>query len=98
MHAYVHCSIIYNSKDMEVTEVSIEGWTVEEDMCVHVCVQSLSHVRLLWPHWTVPHQAALSIGFPRQEYWSGLPLSPPDLPDQNCVSCISYIGRQVLYH
>ena len=32
--------------------------------------------------WTVAHQGPLSIGFPRQEYWSGLPFSPPgDLPD-----------------
>ena len=32
--------------------------------------------------WTVAHQAPLSMGFPRQEYWSGLPLpSPEDLPD-----------------
>ena len=32
--------------------------------------------------WTVAHQAPLSVGFPRQEYWSGLPfLSPGDLPD-----------------
>ena len=32
--------------------------------------------------WTVAHQAPLSLGFPRQEYWSGLPLpSPGDLPD-----------------
>ena len=30
--------------------------------------------------WTVAHQAPLSVGFPRQEYWSGLP-SPEDLPD-----------------
>ena len=31
--------------------------------------------------WTVAHQAPLSVGFPRQEYWSGLPCSPPgDLP------------------
>ena len=31
--------------------------------------------------WTVAHQAPLSMGFPRQEYWSGLPfLSPGDLP------------------
>ena len=30
---------------------------------------------------TVPHQTSLSIGFPRQEYWSGLPFpSPGDLP------------------
>ena len=32
--------------------------------------------------WTVAHQAPLSIGFPRQEYWSVLPFpSPRDLPD-----------------
>ena len=32
--------------------------------------------------WTVARQAPLSTGFPRQEYWSGLPFPPPgDLPD-----------------
>ena len=32
--------------------------------------------------WTVARQAPLSMGFSRQEYWSGLPfLSPGDLPD-----------------
>ena len=32
--------------------------------------------------WTVTHQAPLSIGVPRQEYWSGLPCPPPgDLPN-----------------
>ena len=32
--------------------------------------------------WTIAHQAPLSIGFPRQEYWSGLPFpSPGDCPD-----------------
>ena len=34
------------------------------------------------PIWTVAHQAPLSMGFSRQEYWSGLPCLPPgDLPD-----------------
>ena len=47
-------------------------------MCVHI----LSHVRLSATPWTVARQAPLSMGFPRQEYWSGLPLpSPGDLPD-----------------
>ena len=42
----------------------------------------LSHVRLFATPWTVAHQAPLSMGFPRQEYWSGLPFaSPGDLPD-----------------
>ena len=32
--------------------------------------------------WTVAPQAPLSLGFSRQEYWSGLPFPPPgDLPD-----------------
>ena len=32
--------------------------------------------------WTVTHQAPLSMGFPRQEYWGGLPFPPAgDLPD-----------------
>ena len=32
--------------------------------------------------WTVAHQAPLSVGFSRQEYWTGLPFpSPGDLPD-----------------
>ena len=36
----------------------------------------------LWPPWTVAHQAPQSMGFSRQEYWSGLPFpSPGDLPD-----------------
>ena len=33
--------------------------------------------------WTVAHWAPLSMGFPKQEYWSGLPFpSPGDLPDR----------------
>ena len=41
-----------------------------------------SHVQLYVTLWTVAHQAPLSMGFPRQEYWSGLPCpSPGDLPD-----------------
>ena len=45
-----------------------------------MCV--LSHVRLFAPPWTVTCQAPLSTGFPRQEYWSGLPLpSSGTLPD-----------------
>ena len=38
-----------------------------------VCVLSLSHVQLFVTSWTVAHQTPLSIRFPRQEYWSGLP-------------------------
>ena len=45
-------------------------------------VRSLSHVRPFATPWTVAHQAPLSMGFSRQEYWSGLPcIAPGDLPD-----------------
>ena len=42
----------------------------------------LSCARLFVIPWTVAHQALLSMEFPRQEYWRGLPFpSPQDLPD-----------------
>ena len=48
-------------------------------MCV---LGRFSHVRLFVTLWTVDHQAPLSMGFSRQEYWSGLPCPPPgDLPN-----------------
>ena len=48
--------------------------------CMCACV--LSHVHLFVTPQTVARQAPLSIGFPRQEYWSKLPFPPPgDLPD-----------------
>ena len=41
-----------------------------------------SCIQLFVTPWSVACQAPLSIGFSRQEYWSGLPCSPPgDLPD-----------------
>ena len=40
-----------------------------------------NHVLLFVTLWTVAHQAPLSMGFSRQEYWSGLPCPPlQDLP------------------
>ena len=47
-----------------------------------VKVKSLSRIRLFATPWTVAYQASQSVGFSRQEYWSGLSLpSPGDLPD-----------------
>ena len=63
-----------------------------------VVVQSLSRVQLFATSWAVARQAPLSMGFPGQEYWSGLPFyfsrassQPRDRP---CVSCT---GRLILY-
>ena len=58
---------------------------VEAIVCcdlVELKVKSLSRVRLFATLWTVAHQAPPSMGFSRQEYWSGVPFpSPGDLPD-----------------
>ena len=43
----------------------------------NVKVKSLSRVRLLATPWTAAYQAPLSMGFSRQEYWSGVPLPSP---------------------
>ena len=51
-------------------------------MKMKVKVKSLSRVRLFATLWTVALQALLSMGFSRQEHWSGLPFpSPGDLPN-----------------
>ena len=42
-----------------------------------VKVKSLSHVRLFATTWTAAYQAPVSMGFSRQEYWSGVPLPSP---------------------
>ena len=57
--------------------------SLESFVCVCVCVLShFRHVQLFLTLWTVALQAPLSMRFPRQEDWSGLPCSPPgDLPD-----------------
>ena len=57
-----------------------------------------SHVRLFATLGIVARQAPLSMGFSRQEYWSGLPDPPPgDLPDPGIepVSLNIYLHRQV---
>ena len=49
--------------------------------------------------WTVAHQTPLSMGYPRKEYWSGLPFpSPGELPDPGIKPTSPAIGSQILYH
>ena len=53
-------------------------------MCLYACVHAklLQSCLTLVTLWTVACQAPLSLGFSRQEYWSGLPCPPAgDLPD-----------------
>ena len=55
-------------------------------MCVLSC---FSHVQLFTTPWTVAHQAPLSMGFSRQDYWSGLPFPAlGDLPNSGIKLCL----------
>ena len=51
-------------------------------MLLLLLLSHFSRIRLCETQWMAAHQAPPSLGFPRQEYWSGLPFpSPGDLPD-----------------
>ena len=61
-------------------------------------VKLLSHVQLFTTPWTVAHQASPSMGFTRQEYWSGLPFpSPGDLPHPEVESRSPSLQADALY-
>ena len=62
-----------------------------------VKVKLLSHVRLFATPWTVAYQVSLSMGFSRQESWSGLPFpSPGDLPNPGIEPRSPSLGADAL--
>ena len=61
-------------------------------------VKSLSHVRLLATSWTAAYQAPPSMGFSRQEYWSGVPLPSPKWPYINLWSFVDTKGFCLILH
>ena len=56
-------------------------------------VQLLNHIQLLATPWTAAHQASLSMGFPRQEHWSGLPFPSPE--DNTFLLKRSYVNAVI---
>ena len=59
-------------------------------------MKSLSRVRLFATPWTVAHQAPLSMGLPRQEYWSGLPfLLQECFPTQGLPETIKLLEENI---
>ena len=74
-------------------------WTSGGDKAPWVLkVKSLGRVRLFVTPWTVAHQAPPSMGFSRQEYWSGVPFpSPGDLPNPETEPGLPHC-RQTVYH
>ena len=72
------------------------GWSVLRRACL--CPNCFSCLSLFATPWTVVHQAPLSMGSSRQEYWSVLPCLPPgNLPAQGSNSGLLQC-RQILYH
>ena len=70
---FYRCSIVLQAPEFL-------KWNIRVCVCVCVCV--FNCVQLFATTRTVAHQAPLSTGFSRQEYWSGLPFpSPRNLPD-----------------
>ena len=64
------------------THTKLDYHSHKDKVKVKVKVKSLSRVGLFASPWTVAYQALRSMGFSRQEYWSGLPFpSPGDLPN-----------------
>ena len=65
---------------MACFQIAVITWSMNE-------CQLLSHVQLFATPWTVACQDPLTMGFSRQEYWSGLPFpAPGDLPDPGIES------------
>ena len=69
-------------------------------MCTHV-LSRYGRVRLFATLWGIARQALLSVGFSKQEYWSGLPCPPPGIfPTQGSNLGLLWLlhCRQILYH
>ena len=84
-------SILYFSESSGFFKCSLSSCNKQErsgEVCLCVCMLSrFCHVWFFVTPWTVSHQAPLSIGFSRQEYWSGLPCpTPGDLPNRGLRS------------
>ena len=70
-------------------------WTQLLNLFIYCCCLVTESCLTLVTPWTVAYQAALSMGFPSQEYWSGVPFpSPGDFPTQwlSRISYVSYIA------
>ena len=83
------------------TSIKCLRWLTIKDsqMYINIKVKVLRHVQLFGTPWTVACQAPLSMGFSRQECWSGLSFpSPEDFPDPGIEPGSLPHCRQILYH
>ena len=88
------CPSLHNPMDCSLPGSSVDGsfqaGCAEEPLILFSSVQLLSRVQLFLTPWTAAHQASLPMGFSRQEYWSGVPLSSP-LKQLNSAKNMSFI-------
>ena len=63
---------------------------------IHQCAELLSYVQLFATPWTIAHQPPPSMGFSRQEYWSGLPF-PSSQFINNEVYTVHLLGLILLH-
>ena len=89
----IHCPQRQLSCSCHEMQCTLVGVHTRAHVCVWVCVPScFSRVWLFAAPWTVAHQATLSMGFSRQDPWSGLPCLPPKIfPTQGSNPCLLYL-------
>ena len=86
---YGDCKTTYFSSHHLCTLLLLKHSVICDILDSQACV----HAKLLqsWIPWTIARQAPLSMGFSRQQYWSGLPCPPPgdsQPRDWNHISCL----------
>ena len=68
---------VYFNWRLITLQYCIGSATHQHESATLLLLSHFSHVRLLGTPWTAAHQAHPSMGFSRQEYWSGVPLPSP---------------------
>ena len=106
-HLWTEGKIEKSALGQDHSELRKERWGSQQrqrqNFKLLVCALSHSVVSDSVTQWTVAHQAPLSMGFPSQECWNGLPFpSPGNLPspgiEATSLVSVSCIGRWILYH
>ena len=87
----MHVHLLEPSVSVLCAQAVLHSVLILTYLCVLSC---FSHVQLFVSLWAVAHQGPLSMGSPRQEYWSGLPFpSPGDLSNPG-IKLLSPAWRQ----
>ena len=100
-HTPQYCFLCPNESNTVILIQSFKALFKTKGLCSSVInvLVTKSCPTFLWHHGTTACQSPLSMGFSRQEFWSGVPIhSPGDVPNSGVKSLSSCIGRWILYH